>query len=143
MQDFTIKVIEQRRQALEDQQKQSRLMNAADEDVGSKRRMALLDVLLMATVDGRPLNNDEIREEVDTFMFEGHDTTTSALSFCLHEVSRHPEVQEKMLEEILRVLGTERCSISSPTFVSKGWRRRPMARPSMFTGTFVQQPWIL
>jgi len=108
MQDFTIKVIEQRRQALEDQQKQSRLMNAADEDVGSKRRMALLDVLLMATVDGRPLNNDEIREEVDTFMFEGHDTTTSALSFCLHEVSRHPEVQEKMLEEILRVLGTDR-----------------------------------
>ncbi|XP_017066757.2 cytochrome P450 4d8 isoform X1 [Drosophila eugracilis] len=108
MQEFTIKVIEQRRQALEDRQKQSRLTETVDEDVGSKRRMALLDVLLMATVDGKPLTNDEIREEVDTFMFEGHDTTTSALSFCLHELSRHPEVQEKMLEEILRVLGTDR-----------------------------------
>jgi len=106
MQEFTIKVIEKRRQALEDQQ--SKLMDTADEDVGSKRRMALLDVLLMATVDGRPLTNDEIREEVDTFMFEGHDTTTSALSFCLHELSRHPEVQAKMLEEIVQVLGTDR-----------------------------------
>nr|Q9VS79.2 RecName: Full=Cytochrome P450 4d8; AltName: Full=CYPIVD8 [Drosophila melanogaster]AAL13671.1 GH22459p [Drosophila melanogaster] len=106
MQEFTIKVIEKRRQALEDQQ--SKLMDTADEDVGSKRRMALLDVLLMSTVDGRPLTNDEIREEVDTFMFEGHDTTTSALSFCLHELSRHPEVQAKMLEEIVQVLGTDR-----------------------------------
>ncbi|XP_017039561.1 cytochrome P450 4d8 [Drosophila ficusphila] len=108
MQAFTIKVIEQRRQALEEQQKQSKLVDTADEDVGSKRRMALLDVLLMSTVDGRPLTNDEIREEVDTFMFEGHDTTTSALSFCLHELSRHPRVQEKMLEEILRVIGNDR-----------------------------------
>ncbi|KAI8040587.1 hypothetical protein M5D96_006530 [Drosophila gunungcola] len=72
MQAFTIKVIEQRRQALEDQQKQSRMtLDTADEDVGSKRRMALLDVLLMSSVDGKPLTNDEIREEVDTFMFEG------------------------------------------------------------------------
>lgn len=106
MHDFTIKVIEQRRQALEEQQKRSNLTETSN-DVGSKQRMALLDVLLMATVDGKPLTNDEIREEVDTFMFEGHDTTTSALSFCLYEVSRHSEVQEKLLEEILRVIGTD------------------------------------
>ncbi|KAH8380304.1 hypothetical protein KR009_009855, partial [Drosophila setifemur] len=107
MHEFTIKVIEQRRQALEEQQKKTRSVDTAD-DVGSKRRMALLDVLMMATVDGKPLTNDEIREEVDTFMFEGHDTTTSALSFCLYEVSRHPEVQEKLHEEILRVIGSDR-----------------------------------
>ncbi|KAH8305791.1 hypothetical protein KR059_010906, partial [Drosophila kikkawai] len=107
MHAFTIKVIEQRRQALEEQQKKS-VTDIVEDDVGSKRRMALLDVLLMATVNGKPLTNDEIREEVDTFMFEGHDTTTSALSFCLHELSRHPQVQEKMLEEILRVLGNDR-----------------------------------
>ncbi|KAH8256214.1 hypothetical protein KR026_010914, partial [Drosophila bipectinata] len=107
MHDFTIKVIEQRRQTLEEQQKSSS-SDESSNDVGSKQRMALLDVLLMATVDGKPLTNDEIREEVDTFMFEGHDTTTSALSFCLYEVSRNPEVQEKLFEEILRVIGTDR-----------------------------------
>lgn len=33
------------------------------------RKMALLDVLLQTTVDGKPLTNEEIRDEVDNFMF--------------------------------------------------------------------------
>ncbi|XP_022214225.2 cytochrome P450 4d8 [Drosophila obscura] len=107
MHNFTTKVIEERRRTLEEQQR-AKISQSADDDVGRKRRMALLDVLLLASVDGRPLTNDEIREEVDTFMFEGHDTTSSALSFCLHLLSRHPQVQEKMLEEILRIIGTDR-----------------------------------
>ncbi|KAL7733198.1 hypothetical protein ACLKA6_004710 [Drosophila palustris] len=110
MHEFTIKVIEQRRKTLEqEQQKQAEQLDkrTEEEDVGSKRRMALLDVLLQSSVDGRPLRNEEIREEVDTFMFEGHDTTASAISFCLWQISRHAEVQEKLLEEILRVLGAD------------------------------------
>lgn len=35
---------------------------------GSKK-MALLDILLKSSVDGQPLSNEDIREEVDTFMF--------------------------------------------------------------------------
>ncbi|XP_034482839.1 cytochrome P450 4d8 [Drosophila innubila] len=109
MHEFTIKVIEQRRKTLEEEQlkKAEQLNKKTEDDVGRKRRMALLDVLLQASVDGRPLRNEEIREEVDTFMFEGHDTTASAISFCLWEISRHAKVQEKMLEEILQVLGTD------------------------------------
>ncbi|KAH8398726.1 hypothetical protein KR222_001291, partial [Zaprionus bogoriensis] len=108
MHDFTIKVIEQRRQALEEEHKKQDHSVESSNDVGTKRRMALLDVLLQATVEGRPLRNDEIREEVDTFMFEGHDTTTSAVSFCLWEISRHAEVQAQLLAEILQVIGSDR-----------------------------------
>ncbi|XP_068142442.1 cytochrome P450 4d8 isoform X1 [Drosophila tropicalis] len=108
MHEYTINVIKQRREALEEHLKNKSPEQVNDDDVGTKRRMALLDVLLQSTIDGRPLSNDEIREEVDTFMFEGHDTTTSAISFCLTAISRHPAVQAKLLNEIHEVLGKDR-----------------------------------
>lgn len=41
-----------------------------DSDVGKKKKLALLDILLASTVEGEPLSREDIREEVDTFMFE-------------------------------------------------------------------------
>lgn len=44
-----------------------------EDDVGCKRKLALLDVLLQSEIDGKPLTNMDIREEVNTFMFEGEE----------------------------------------------------------------------
>lgn len=41
-----------------------------DLDLGLKRKKTFLDILLESTIDGAPLSNLDIREEVDTFMFE-------------------------------------------------------------------------
>lgn len=79
-----------------------------DSEFNTKKRMALLDVLLQSTVNGNALSNEDIREEVDTFMFEGHDTTTSGISYALYLIARHPKVQEKLVEEIKEVIGSEK-----------------------------------
>lgn len=107
MHNFTEKIIMERRTALETSLKENNA-TADENDLGQKKRMALLDVLLQSTIDGAPLNNEDIREEVDTFMFEGHDTTTSGISFALHLISRHAEVQQKLFEEIVEVLGNDK-----------------------------------
>lgn len=65
---FTNNVIESRRNEL--LSKNSTELNA-EENSGIKRKKALLDILLQSSVDGAPLTNQDIREEVDTFMFEG------------------------------------------------------------------------
>lgn len=65
--DFTDKVIKDRRAELIDHAVKN---NFIDEEFGIKRKKAFLDVLLEATIDGEPLSDLDIREEVDTFMFE-------------------------------------------------------------------------
>ncbi|XP_065366482.1 probable cytochrome P450 4d14 [Calliphora vicina] len=110
MHNFTDKVITERREALEKSIADGTFvaMNNECNDLGVKKRMAFLDVLLQSTVAGKPLTNEDIREEVDTFMFEGHDTTTSGISHTLYLLARHPQVQQKVFEEIQQVIGNDK-----------------------------------
>ncbi|XP_037727373.1 cytochrome P450 4ae1 [Drosophila subpulchrella] len=94
---FTNRIIEQRRHLL---------AREAHQDKPEKRH-ALLDTLLRATVDGQPLTDKQIRNEVNTFIFEGHDTTTSAVSFCLYLLSRHEVVQQRLFEELKEHYGRD------------------------------------
>lgn len=46
------------------------------------------------------LSDENIRDQVVTFLIAGHDTTANTLSWFLYELSRNPDVQEKVLQEI-------------------------------------------
>ncbi|KZC06992.1 PREDICTED: cytochrome P450 4g15 [Dufourea novaeangliae] len=76
-----------------------------DDDVGEKKRLAFLDLLIEAGQDGVVLNDREVKEQVDTIMFEGHDTTASGSSFFLSMMGCHPDIQEKVIQELDEIFG--------------------------------------
>ncbi|XP_050304180.1 cytochrome P450 4g15-like [Anthonomus grandis grandis] len=71
-----------------------------DDDVGEKKRMAFLDLLIESSQNGVVINDEEIKEQVDTIMFEGHDTTAAGSSFFLCQMAAHPDIQEKVYQEL-------------------------------------------
>ncbi|XP_060604425.1 cytochrome P450 4A7-like [Ruditapes philippinarum] len=93
---FTGDIIESRRKELDKQQN----------DMTEKRRLDFLDILLTARDEhGLGLSAQEIQDEVDTFTFEGHDTTSSAISWTIFALAKHPVLQEKVFSEVRNIIG--------------------------------------
>jgi cytochrome P450 len=60
----------------------------------------ILSLLLDARdEDGSTLSDLQIRDEVMTLMFAGHDTTTSTVAFMFYELAHHPEIVARLLTE--------------------------------------------
>ncbi|XP_076806894.1 cytochrome P450 4F2-like isoform X2 [Clavelina lepadiformis] len=73
-----------------------------------KNALDFLDILLQTRdEDGKGLSDREIRDEVDTFLFEGHDTTSSGITWSLYNLAKYPALQEKCRSEVLSVVGTK------------------------------------
>lgn len=89
---FTNSIIRSRKSAV------TRRTSNDRSDEGISNRVAFLDLLLEYG-----LNDETIREEVDTFMFAGHDTTAAGISFTLYCLAKHPDVQQKVIEELRRI----------------------------------------
>ncbi|MGV9692383.1 bifunctional cytochrome P450/NADPH--P450 reductase [Streptomyces sp. NPDC003444] len=56
---------------------------------------------------GRPLDDVNIRNQVITFLIAGHETTSGALSFALHYLTKHPEVLARARAEVDALWGDE------------------------------------
>ncbi|XP_060518378.1 cytochrome P450 4d2-like [Cylas formicarius] len=98
--DVTRKVIKTRKALYANQASD----NNREDDFGRKKTFALLD-LLLTTADAKDLTDEDIEEEINTFIFEGHDTTSAALAFILYELSKNSSVQSKLYEEIIEHFG--------------------------------------
>ncbi|MDJ0705803.1 MAG: cytochrome P450 [Leptolyngbyaceae cyanobacterium MO_188.B28] len=64
-------------------------------------RVDILSLLMSVRDDaGEALTDQELRDELMTFLLAGHDTTALALAWGLYWIHHHPEVREKLLQEL-------------------------------------------
>ncbi|CAF4161931.1 unnamed protein product, partial [Rotaria sordida] len=64
-----------------------------------RHRIAFLDSLIVKMND-KQMSIDDVQEEVDTFMFESHDTTATAFNFALFMIALHQDIQQCLFEEL-------------------------------------------
>lgn len=65
----------------------------------------LLDVLLATRYEdtGKPMSTKQLVDEITILFVAGHETTANALTFTVYLLAKHPEICEKVFEEIARV----------------------------------------
>lgn len=82
--------IEERRRSGEDRgDLLSMLLSAQDTETGSGERMT----------------NDQVRDECVTLMLAGHETTANALTWTFFLLAQHPDIAQKLRNELEQVLG--------------------------------------
>ncbi|GIX78238.1 cytochrome P450 4V2, partial [Caerostris darwini] len=88
--DFSRTIIEERKR---------RYLNGEKADDSSKYK-SLLEVLLKLHIEDQALDEKGVRQEVDTFIVAGHDTVAATIKWALYMIGHHPEVQEKIHQEV-------------------------------------------
>jgi cytochrome P450 len=65
-----------------------------------RRGEDVLSLLLDAEDEsGERLTDQQIRDEMMTLLFAGHDTTTSTIAFMFYELARHPHLADELVAE--------------------------------------------
>eukprot|EP00760_Papus_ankaliazontas_P000279 PhM_4_TR10047/c3_g1_i2/m.65767 len=79
-------------------------------------RNTMLDFIARKELaSGRVWSEREKTSELEAFIMAGHETTANTLSFALHLLSLHPDVQQKMRDEYKAVVGAD-SNLESITF---------------------------
>ncbi|CAL1291880.1 unnamed protein product, partial [Larinioides sclopetarius] len=96
-QDFATTVI---------QDKKSQYLKKGEESVKRKRK-ALMDMLVERHMKFQDMTEEDIREEINTFIMEGHETVAVSIIWTLFLIGHHPDIQAKLHEELDRILGKD------------------------------------
>jgi cytochrome P450/NADPH-cytochrome P450 reductase len=92
------------------------LNKMVDEIIAERRRSSEAEgnkdmlAAMMTGVDrstGEPLDDVNIRYQINTFLIAGHETTSGLLSCAIYALLKHPEVLRKAYDEVDRVLGPD------------------------------------
>jgi cytochrome P450 len=97
----------------------------------------LLSLLLSAQdpEGGIGLTDAEVRDQVLIFLLAGHETTATSLTFTLHLLGLHPEIQQKVRDEAERVLGDrlpEHADTRELTYVTMAIKEAMRLYPAVY-----------
>ena len=89
---------------------QHELQSVCDQIVAHRRASGdrqedLLGLLLDARDEGSSLTDGEVRDQVLVFLLAGHETTSTALTYTLHLLGQHPDVQHRVRAEVDTIAG--------------------------------------
>ena len=77
------------------------------EDAADKKDMLGAMMTGVDRATGEQLDVVNIRDQINTFLIAGHETTSGLLSCAIYALLKHPDVLKKAYEEVDRVLGPD------------------------------------
>jgi cytochrome P450 len=92
----------------------------AEHRAAGRRDGLLADLLAARDEDGRPMPDDQVRDEVLTLVLAGHETTANALAWSWLLLDRHPEAAARLHAEV-------RAAPAAPAVADLPWTRAVVA----------------
>lgn len=109
MEKFSLSVMQQRKEKLQEMElngEQTEADDGTDAPIG--KESIVLDYLLKKHLEESSYTIDEVKKDIDTIIFGGNDTTTSAMSWAFYLLGLNPDKQAKVHAELDEVFGEER-----------------------------------
>ncbi|CAG9861616.1 unnamed protein product [Phyllotreta striolata] len=103
--DFTRYIVEKNEEAYRERKQRKSL--GTDDGKGLPKTVAFLDLIK------ENFTHQELLDEVDIFIIAGTDTTALTICCTLVMLGMHQDVQEKVLDEVLSVVGPDRTPTPS------------------------------
>jgi len=118
---FTENVIKEKRTKHENHNS----LTAEEISLGKKRVESFLDLLIgISNKTPEEMTDSDIREEVDTFLFEGHDTSSTAMTLVLILLGLHQDIQNAVREELYSIFGDSKREASMEDLKSMTYLER-------------------
>ncbi|XP_015368249.1 PREDICTED: cytochrome P450 4C1-like [Diuraphis noxia] len=97
---FTENVIKNKRAKLES----VNCLEIEELSFGKKQVQSFLDLLIgISKQNPEKMTDLDIREEVDTFLFEGHDTSSTAITMAFIQLGLNQDIQDRVREELYSI----------------------------------------
>ncbi|CAH0407553.1 unnamed protein product [Chilo suppressalis] len=113
MTSFVRKIIKEKRKAIEDGSNKKDAIDEQNNGTGRPATKCLLELLIDYSGGDKGYTDLELQEETMVMLLAGTDTTAVGASFVMVMLSKHQDVQEKVYQEVLEVMGDEERPVSA------------------------------